>query len=527
MDNLSQKEQLQQLSLEKQQAFYDSLSEEEAAHLLTSWEFHGRPKQLEGITRFGEWFLWIILAGRGFGKTRTGAEMCRWLMKHGYRRFGIISPTSADIRDVVVEGESGILTISPEGERPQYEPTKRRLTWPNGAIASLYSAEEPERLRGPQHDCLWIDELAAVSSAEIAQRMFDMAMFGLRLKPDAREFRKYFPNITPMPVCFVTTTPKPIPLVQDFVKRSKIPEEKVVITSGSTYENVNNLAPSFRRQILQYEGTLLGRQEIHAEVLNLEEQGIIRRSWFKLWPANTPVPYFDFIVQSYDTAFTDKTQEDYSAHQTWGIFRPDVDSPYCVMLLDEWAERLSYPDLRQKVQDNFFSSRYGDSSSPIVEMNIDTAKFTRQNPYVGQGSTQVIAGQRPDLVLIEAKGSGISLLQDIARMGIPIRAYDPTRKGDKAQRLHSVSHLVANGRCYLLESKQVAGQPVTWVTDFLAEVCLFPNSLHDDRVDAFSQALSLVRDQGFLTIDKVNEVEQYADDLDETQSVILNNPYTS
>lgn len=523
MDNLSAKERIQHLPFEDQRKFYDNLTEEEAEFLLHNWEFHGRPKQLEGITKFGEWFIWVILAGRGFGKTRTGAEMCRWLMQRGYRRLGIISPTSADIRDVVVEGESGILTISSNEDRPQYEPTKRRLTWPNGAIASLYSAEEPERLRGPQHDAVWIDELAAVSSPEIAQRMFDMTMFGLRLKPDIKEFKKHMPLLTPAPVCFITTTPKPIPLVQDLVRRSKLPSERVLITTGSTYENINNLAQSFRKQILQYEGTLLGRQEIHAEVLNLEEQGIIKRSWFKLWPDKTSLPYFDYIVASFDSAFTDKTHGDPTACTVWGIFRPSSDGTYCIMLLDAWAEHLNYPDLREKVREYYFDARFGDSEN--IATNIDPyTTYTRANPYIGGEAQKNTLGQKIDIVLVEAKGSGISLIQDLSRMGVPVRAYDPTKKGDKAQRLHSVSHLVCNGRVYLIESSNVAGQPVTWSSDFVTEVCTFPMALHDDYTDTFSQALALVRDQGFLSIEKVEEEETYADD--EVRGGFARNPYS-
>lgn len=154
--NLSKKEKLNLLPEKERLDFLTNLTDQEAEALLYDWDFNARPKQLEGM-KTTDWFMWLILAGRGFGKTRTGAEMVRWqIEKLNRRRIGIISPTTADLRDVIVEGESGIINVFPPWNQPVYEPTKRRITWPNGAIASLYSSEEPERLRGPQHDFLTI-----------------------------------------------------------------------------------------------------------------------------------------------------------------------------------------------------------------------------------------------------------------------------------------------------------------------------------------------------------------------------------
>lgn len=468
----SQKELLGELPFDKQEEFFESLTEEQAEALLYDWEFNARPKQLEGFTDTA-WDYWLILAGRGFGKTRTGAEWVRdQVTNHGRRRIGIIAPTSADLRDVIVEGESGIINVCPPNFRPLFEPTKRRITWPNGAIATLYSAEEPERLRGPQHDAIWMDEIAgwANGNAETIQRTWDMAMFGLRL------------GINPK-VC-ITTTPKPIPLVQMFLKWAKDPTKRIKITTGSSYENRSNLAASFFNQIVQYEGTALGRQEIHAEVLDLEEQGIIKRSWFKLWPANRKLPFFHYIIQSYDTAFTEKTHNDPTACTVWGVFQDD-NGTFCIMLLDAWTDHIKYPDLRKRVSDEF-EAKYGGSGTP-------------HDP-----------GQKSDLVLIEEKGSGITLIQDLNRTSVPVRAYNPG-KMDKVQRLHAVSHLPCNGRVYLLESRKVPKEPVTWATDFVTEVCVFPLSLHDDYTDTFSQVLALLRDQNWLTIDPKQQEDQFAD----------------
>lgn len=204
----------------------------------------------------GDWLTWLILAGRGFGKTRTGAEWAREELKAGASRLGLIAPTASDARDVMVEGESGLLAVCWAGDRthageplgrPQYEPSKRRLTWANGAIATLFSAEEPERLRGPQHDRLWCDELAAW---KYLRETWDMAMFGLRLGERPR-------------TC-ITTTPKPLPLVKEIAK-----DPRTVVTRGSTFDNAINLAPTFLKAIKdKYEGTRLGRQELNAEILD-------------------------------------------------------------------------------------------------------------------------------------------------------------------------------------------------------------------------------------------------------------------
>ena len=136
-----------------------SLTPEQALKIKYDWPYRARPGQLPPP---GDWRVWLLLAGRGFGKTRTGAEFVRARVgAHRARRIALVAPTAADARDVMVEGESGLLAIAPPADRPLYEPSKRRLTWPNGAIATLFSADEPERLRGPQHDFAWCDELAA------------------------------------------------------------------------------------------------------------------------------------------------------------------------------------------------------------------------------------------------------------------------------------------------------------------------------------------------------------------------------
>jgi phage terminase large subunit-like protein len=220
------------------------VSDKVKAALLAAWEFIARPHQRFPL---GAWVVWLILAGRGWGKTRTGAEAIKYVVENGIaKRIALVGATAADVRDVMIEGESGILSLYPDGGGPVYEPSKRRLTWPCGAVATAYSAEEPQRLRGPQHDFAWCDELAAWKY----QDTWDMLMFGLRLGDNPR--------------VIVTTTPKPIKRIRELLSNPK-----TLLTRGSTFDNKDNLAPSFFEQIVaKYEGTTLGQQELYAQILD-------------------------------------------------------------------------------------------------------------------------------------------------------------------------------------------------------------------------------------------------------------------
>lgn len=227
--------------------YISRLSPQELVSLRYNWKFWARFNQ---TAPEGYWTHWLLLAGRGFGKTRTGAE---WVIDRvsnkKSQRIALVAPTAADVRKVMVEGESGILACSPPWNKPHFEPSKLQLTWPNGAIAQLFSSEEPERLRGPQFDTYWADELAAWSRM---QDTWDMLQFGFRLGDDPRG-------------C-ITTTPKPVPLVRTLLKME--PTGEVVVTRGSTYDNKANLAPQFFSTVVKkYEGTRLGRQELDAEIL--------------------------------------------------------------------------------------------------------------------------------------------------------------------------------------------------------------------------------------------------------------------
>ena len=232
------------LSLADQAEAIDCLDAAQQGRTLDDWEFWARPNQLPPP---GDWRVWLLLAGRGFGKTRSGAEFVRARVQAGLAsRVALVGPTAADVRDVMIEGESGLLAVAREDCRPFYEPSKRRLTWPNGAMALAFSADEPERLRGPQHDLAWCDELAAWRYAAA----WDNLLLGLRLGADPR--------------AVVTTTPKPVKLV-----REMLASPGTVVTRGSTFDNALNLAPAFLESVVRrYRGTRLGRQELEAELLD-------------------------------------------------------------------------------------------------------------------------------------------------------------------------------------------------------------------------------------------------------------------
>lgn len=277
-------ERLSELSDDDRRAIIDGLTPEQQRAMLFDWSVWRRPKQ---TTPLGNWRHWLILAGRGFGKTRTGAEFVREQVTSGKaRHIALVGATAADVRDTMIEGESGLLRVFPPDQRPQYEPSKRRVTFHNGAQASAFSADEPDRLRGPNHDLAWADELAAWRYIDA----WDQLTLGLRIGTNPRSV--------------ITTTPRPVAVIKKLVATT---DGTVVVTRGSTYENIGNLAPQFVDEILRrYEGTTLGRQELHAEVLDDLDGALWQRSQLDANRVITP-PHLNRIVVAVDPAVTSKS----------------------------------------------------------------------------------------------------------------------------------------------------------------------------------------------------------------------------
>ena len=223
-----------------------SLTEAQARELLYDWRFWARPKQLPPP---GQWSTWIIRAGRGFGKTRSGSGWVHQRAMEAKRWIALVARTPADARDYMIEGPGGILVNAKPEERPIYEPSKRRLTWPNGTWATIYSDGEPEQTRGFSGDTAWLDEFAKYRYPKI---VWDNLQFGMR-EASADQPRQ-----------LITTTPRPLALLRQI---EALPE--TVTITGSSYENRSNLDPNwFKKTIAAYEGTRVGRQEIYAEILD-------------------------------------------------------------------------------------------------------------------------------------------------------------------------------------------------------------------------------------------------------------------
>jgi predicted phage terminase large subunit-like protein len=461
------------------------------------WRATARPEQ---IPPEGDWIEWGVMAGRGFGKTRVGAE---WLANAALTDpealpKSVIAPTLSDVRFTCFEGQSGLLSIIPPEFVEDYNKTNLIITLTNGGIIRGFGSESPERLRGPQASLMWADELAAWQNA---QETWDMAMMGLRLGP--------------RPQVVWTTTPKPIELV----RKLTINKPNRVITRGATFDNKANLPQSFLDKMEEdFGGTTMGRQEILGELIDPEEAGIIKRSWFRIWPAKKPLPTLEWVIMSLDTAFTEATvnkkthDADYSACSVWGVFRHEGKSN--ALLLDCWQEQLGLPDLVKRVKKELLIT-YGDDQ--------DAALLT---PMFGS-SKPVESGKKIDMVIIEDKGSGISLRQTLEREGIMAYAYNPGR-ADKLTRLHMVSAVFARRQVWLPESEKYPGRPRTWAEPLVAQLCAFTGSgsiKHDDLVDSSTQAVRLMMDKNLLTFERrEKEKERDRDEVRAPRKPVVN-PY--
>lgn len=221
-----------------------TITDKEATELLYTWEFWARPEQLPPK---GDWFCWFLRSGRGYGKTRTGAEWVIDKAKQGIGPIALVGQTKADVRDTMIElGESSILAISPPWFRPEYEPSKRRVIWPNGVIGVAYSGDEPDQLRGPQHAIAWVDEFAKFKYPE---ETWNNLKFGLR--------------VGKKPQIVVTTTPRPIEILKKIINHPS-----TVDVRCHTYDNVANLSEAYLTEVIKpLVGTRLGRQEIEGHIL--------------------------------------------------------------------------------------------------------------------------------------------------------------------------------------------------------------------------------------------------------------------
>lgn len=240
---------------EDARAILNELPANDLEFITRDWQVWARDEQLPPEPEDPEapWRVWVILGGRGAGKTRAGAEWVRAMAlgEHPFarepaHRIALVGETLNDVRRVMVEGISGLLSVHADGERPHFESSKLQLTWPNGSVAQMFSAENPDSLRGPQFAAAWCDELAKWRTPEIA---WDMLQFALRLGPN--------------PQVAVTTTPRPISLL-----KALLDDSATVLTRTATSANAENLSPGFMAEMTRrYAGTALGRQELFGEII--------------------------------------------------------------------------------------------------------------------------------------------------------------------------------------------------------------------------------------------------------------------
>ena len=270
----------------KTEAYLEGFEPGAIERLLNDWELWAREDQLPPS---GDWTTWLILGGRGAGKTRAGAQWVRAIaLEHEAARIALIGETLSDVRSIMVEGVSGLLDVHAGHERPIFEPSKKQITWANGAIAQIFSADDPESLRGPQFSHAWCDELAKWRYAE---RCWDMLQFGLRLGENPRQV--------------VTTTPRPIRLLKHLLD-----DASCTVTRAATAQNAANLAPAFLETIVaRYRGTRLGRQELDAEILEDRPDALWPRALIEKCRVNTHLP-LDRIVVAVDPPVTSGKRSD-------------------------------------------------------------------------------------------------------------------------------------------------------------------------------------------------------------------------
>ena len=351
---------LRELPQAKVKELFLKLGPAKVDELQHDWNFWARDGQLEPEGK--DWNNWVLNCGRGYGKTRTGAEWVREQVKAGHKRIACVASTNSDIERVMVKGESGFLAVCWKGDKdnkgkpmgfPEWSPTKRSLTWANGAKVEFYSAEEPERLRGPQFSAAWCDEIAAWNKDVDT---WNMLQFCLRLGKHPR-------------VC-VTTTPKPTKLMRELLKNPKS-----IVTTGSTFDNSANLAGTYLTAVReQYEGTRLGRQELYAEVLE-EAEGA-------LWTSDTlekasikheDVPDLTRIVVALDPAVTANAESDMT-----GIVVAGIDINGIAYVLGDYTDKLSPQGWAEKAI-NLYHQYEADRIVAEVNQGGDMVKLTIHN----------------------------------------------------------------------------------------------------------------------------------------------------
>lgn len=368
-----------------------------------------------------DWLTWLLKSGRGSGKTRTASEYTHRIVRK-VPRIGIIGATAPDIRGIMLEGESGLLTIAKPDFRPVYEPSKRKITWPNGAIGLLFSAEEPDRLRGPEHYFAWWDEPA---HAPLVQECWDNLMFGLRLGS--------------WPRLIASTTPKPRPWM-----KSVMSDLTTVITTSSTYDNIDNLAPIFaERVIARYEGTRLGRQELYGEVLE-DVEGALWTYEMIEQDRVAIAPHLDHVVVSVDPAGTVNRRSDET-----GIVVVGVADGHLYVLADRtgrytphgWATAVDAAYEQFGADAIVAEDNYG---GDMVDSTLSSVGVTKRVHRVNSRRGKAIRAEPVVSLYEQHKVHHVGVLGDLEDEMTSWVAYDPSEPSPNRvdALVHGATHLV-------------------------------------------------------------------------------------
>jgi phage terminase large subunit-like protein len=420
---------LESLLPEERASFMAGLSGLECSILEHDWDLWARPEQREPVKfASGEKHTWLILGGRGMGKTRPGAETtikrAELLGKH-YRdaKIALIAKDPSDARKVMLEGVSGILTVSPPWFRPSWEPSKTQLTWPNGVIANIFSSEDPDDLRGPQHHFGWWDEPAKAKKPE---ETWDMYRFGLRLGDE--------------PQTVITGTPRPILTLKQIIA-----DPDTIVTRGKTRDNLANLSATFIDYIhRKYQGTRLGRQELDAEMLEDTPGALWTLAGIDRFRVKR-APSFVKLVVAVDPNVSDVRDVEDESIAECGIVAVGLGEDGHGYVIHDFSDRLSPGEWGEKVVRQYTMLKADDI---IAEVN--------------NGGALV----------------GINVQSSAKNLGMPMPSYEEVRASrGKRTRAEPVSALYEQGRVHHVGIfSDLEDQMVTWIPG--------AGLLSPDRMDA-------------------------------------------
>lgn len=400
------------------------ITREELAYLEHCWRFWARPEQ---IAPAWSWFVWLVLAGRGFGKTRAGSEWVREQVDAGVQRIALVGTSAAAVRDVIVEGESGVLAVFPPHQRPRYEPSKRRVTFHTGATATLFSAEEPDQLRGPQHERALCDEFA---SWRYIDDTWSNLQMGLRLGPN--------------PQAMLTTTPRPLAILRELLASSLHVDADgnpqtptVAVTRGSTFANRANLPKQFLDQVAkQYGGTRLGKQELDGEILD-DVDALFQASWLQHVDEGQ-LPGMRRVVIAIDPAISTHRKSDETGIMVIGL--GDDKRGYVLADLsgklspNEWAGRVI------RAMDDYGAreviaeiNRGGDMVEDTLKTRAPHIRFKAVRALKGKGT-------RAEPVAALYEQGRVSHVPGLRKLEDQMVSWDPIETPDSPDRLDALVH---------------------------------------------------------------------------------------